>query len=264
MVPRVIYTYWHRASPPELVRKCIHRMREAHPGWRVVVLTPMDVPDTVRTLAPNVASDWARLHVLAEYGGVWLDASCICLQSVTAWASDDCLSGFCSYDGCIDSYAIAAPSRSALVGAWRDEFCASLLNPHAYAQRYAHVARRCHIRWNAHHTNTLNDKLPYLNIVLCSAVARQKCGARLHLKDAYRSGGSFYFDTDSIFSSTPDTPLIKLDNVDRRKVARLLRCVTDDTSACARALHLSKTAVRRSSRTRRKTSRSEIFTNQNK
>ena len=249
-IPGLIYTYWHRARMPPLVHACVQRMREANPQWQVIVLTAVDLPETIQALPANVASDWIRLQKIAETGGVWLDASCICARSVETWIVDGCISGFCSYEGAIDSYAFAAPACSALIGRWRDEFCASLCDPRAYAEKHSTIAQRCYTRWDSAAKPTLQLKLPYLNVVLCSAVAMRACDEATCLIDAYRPGGSFYFDTDSLFAAAyvPDTPLLKLDNIDRRRAARQFRCVTEGSGVIAQSLSAPIVHPRRSPR----------------
>jgi hypothetical protein len=238
---------------PPLVCACVRRMREANPQWRVVVLTAVDLPEWLCSLPANVASDWIRLHKVADTGGVWLDASCICTQSVETWILnlDGCVSGFSSYDGALDSYAFAAPPRSVFIARWRDEFCASLRDPRAYADVHWTIAHECYIRWDSTTKTTLQLKLPYLNVVLCSAVAMREChGEAVHLIDAHRPGGAFHFETASLFAPAyrPDTPLLKLDNVDRRIAARLFRCVTKGSGIVAQLLHAPIVQPRRSLR----------------
>lgn len=246
-VPRTIYTFWHSNKPPPLVTACIKRMHAIHGGWTVRVLGPEDVPRSIAALPPNVISDWIRLHTLAQTGGVWLDASCLCIAPVTTWVGidEDAFCGFQSYVGCVDSYAFAAPANDPFVCAWRDAFDESLADPIAYATFHAEIGERATFR--AFGRPSLAEKLPYLNIVLCSRVAAKATDSK-RLSDPYDACGPFDFDVDTLFH--PDArppPLIKLDNVDRRDVARRMRAVTKP-SITSKALDITPRTLRRSAR----------------
>ena len=246
-VPRIIYTFWHSRKHPPLVTACIKRMYEIHDGWTIRVLGPEDLPQSIAGLPPNVMSDWIRLHTLARTGGVWLDASCVCVAPVSAWVAidDSAFCGFRSYAGCVDSYAFAAPANDPFVCAWRDAFDVSLADPIAYAKQYAEIARCATFR--AFREPSLAKKLPYLNIVLCSCVVARAAGLR-RLSDPYDARGPFDFNVDSLFlSDTCPPPLIKFDNVDRREVARRMRAVTKP-SVLGKALGITPCAPRRSNR----------------
>lgn len=251
-IPRVIYTYWHAEERrPPLVEACIERMRAVHPEWTVRVMGPADLPADVAALPPNVASDWIRLHTLSELGGVWLDASCVCIEPVTRWidCDADAFHGFVSYLGCADSYAFATPARHPLVVGWRDAFVESLADPRAYAERHAAAADAA--TFVAGGGPPLSRKLPYLNVVLCSRLAMRGVEpTTCRWTDAYGPLGPFAFDLDTLFRfrSLPP-PMIKLDNVDRRDVARRMRAVTEDSSA-GRALGVVPRKLRRSARFR--------------
>jgi hypothetical protein len=142
VIPRNLFTFWHddptapqaRArADAELVKCCLAVMRKRckADGWQFRVLSPGadDLPPPpveASTLTGAQLADWYRLAALASYGGVYVDATCITLQPLDHWVDrcSDAVQGFCFVpDGVtMESWAIAAPSGSAFVGAWRDEF----------------------------------------------------------------------------------------------------------------------------------------------
>ena len=144
-VPRRLFTFWHadpstpkaRASADEeLVKCCFGLMKRQNPAWEFRVLTPActDLPPPpvadATALTGAQLADWYRLCALALYGGVYLDATCITLQPLEAWVDlkSDAVQGFTLVSDLdtMESWAIAAPSGSAFLGRWRDEFGSAL------------------------------------------------------------------------------------------------------------------------------------------
>ena len=203
VVPRQIFTFWHDHQPPELVKACIALMRRRHPGWTVTVLDPSNSslpqpPAGVRSLiAPALLSDWYRLAALAEHGGVWLDASCITLQPVTAWIdlTSTALQGFKSPgegEAHMEGWAFGAVRGDAFVAAWRDEMGRALsmgLNdsnlPAAYCSQES-VQQAC--------PEALRSHLPYLCIHAAWCVVRRRMTeVELRLRSSIALGGPYHY-----------------------------------------------------------------------
>ena len=93
--PLTIWTFWNDAALPAIVSKCVESMARQNPRHRVVLLTDANVASWVATwpAAPfesvQKKSNWTRLSVLRDYGGVWLDASSYCTAPVEAWVDQD-------------------------------------------------------------------------------------------------------------------------------------------------------------------------------
>ena len=82
--PRVIWTYWRQADMPPIVNLCVASWRHFYPGFTIHVVTPRSVNDFLPDLdlakvkwihSAARESDVVRLHLVAKFGGVWLDAS---------------------------------------------------------------------------------------------------------------------------------------------------------------------------------------------
>jgi len=107
---RHVWVLWYqgldRAS--EGVRRCIERWSEANPGWEVTVLSDENLGHWVsadllndprlKWLSPTNFSDLIRLDLLSRCGGVWVDATCWCVEPLDAWI-DRCIepSGFFAF-----------------------------------------------------------------------------------------------------------------------------------------------------------------------
>jgi len=143
-VPKRLWMFWDARSHPELVAACIAAMRRTNPGWNVTVMRLHDVhalglsaPPESRTGAAMTRqriADWYRLEVLAQHGGVYMDASNINLRSVENWVntSSPAVQGF-SYNSAaeagrlvMENWAIASPSGANFTLTWRDHFADAL------------------------------------------------------------------------------------------------------------------------------------------
>ena len=171
-IPRVLYTYWEGPTN-EVVELCIASMRKQNPGWTVVVATSATCEEICGRKCPmspkmrswhQYVADWFRLQCLAEHGGVWLDASCLCLKPLESWvdvSSPEKLQGFkapIKRDGLLESWALACGPNCLFMKAWAEEFdrCARLgrseyrrtLPSYAFpgegASRYRLVYFTCH------------------------------------------------------------------------------------------------------------------------
>lgn len=94
-IPKIIWTYWHSLEDiPDFVGKCIDSFRKHNPDHKVIILHNRNLSEYVPEVdfgnlrhgqKPVEISDFARLHVLRKYGGIWSDASTICNKSLNEW-----------------------------------------------------------------------------------------------------------------------------------------------------------------------------------
>ena len=95
-IPNVIWTFWD-GNPPRLVEKCMESWKKYNPDYKIILLNKDNVknylskPDLSKTKHVNDIvqrfSDYVRVHILAKYGGIWLDSSVIC-QKPLDWIHD--------------------------------------------------------------------------------------------------------------------------------------------------------------------------------
>jgi len=95
LTPRIIWTFWDtgEAKLPEFLRICLQSWRHNCPNWRVIVLSPSNLPKflDVDTDLPSsffeidrasLQSDIARVAILARYGGIYADISTLAMSNV--------------------------------------------------------------------------------------------------------------------------------------------------------------------------------------
>jgi hypothetical protein len=132
-------TGWETA--PWVAQRVAAGWAALNPGWNVELISDATVrfylPDMpVVDATPQARSDLIRLHLLAEYGGVWADATLACMQPLDAWVEEALRpSGFWAYHGTVwpppryvtskntlfpASWFLVARPGNALVVAWRN------------------------------------------------------------------------------------------------------------------------------------------------
>jgi hypothetical protein len=88
-IPKIIWTYWD-GTTPDIVNKCIDTWRKHNPTYEIIILNKNNLnnylPEVDFSKMKNIEnpahfSDMVRIHVLAKNGGIWCDASIICLKS---------------------------------------------------------------------------------------------------------------------------------------------------------------------------------------
>lgn len=95
-IPKKIWTFWDTPDIPEIVHKCIETWKKHNPHYEIIVLNKQNIshylPEVdfskikhIHNKSPEKFSDMVRLHTLAKYGGIWSDASIICLKPYDSW-----------------------------------------------------------------------------------------------------------------------------------------------------------------------------------
>ena len=265
-IPRKLFTFWfdghssdlnprapreRAAADAELVTCCHSLMAVTHPHWRFRVLRLGDPdlpppPVAVEGLSGAQLADWYRLCALYEYGGVYLDATCVTLGCVEHWVDldDGSIQGwlYVSDLETMESWAIAAPPRHPFVCKWRDEFGAALV---------AGVAAYCHALPREVVTPGLRPAIEhgYLAIHAAWRVARSALPhTHFNLRSPVESGGPYRYLAEgswasgkavgSLFAKSEEelrsTALIKLRGRERDSIQPLASY--GRSSALARAL----------------------------
>ena len=176
MIPHIIWMFWHNPDPPELVMRCVRRVRDVNPTWRVTLLslemvrsiTPL--PHCADVIGPEHISDWVRLYFVSTFGGVWLDITTVHISPMETWIREDAsvsapetLYGFGSpWDPTImETWAFAAPRNSEFMEHWLQRFNEALSMGFAqYMDKH-----------RADVPDSLAPHLPYLTINFCWVLA---------------------------------------------------------------------------------------------
>lgn len=147
-IPKIVWTYWDSEKLPSIVEKCVNTWKKRNPNHEIRVINPSNLS----TYLPEVDfkkikhiehsharySDMVRLHLLEKYGGIWADASIICIKPFDDWIPElqeknnadlvaFYLNGFTQEDyvqksPVIESWFLAAPAESVLIKDWLKEF----------------------------------------------------------------------------------------------------------------------------------------------
>lgn len=141
-VPKVLWAYWDSEKIPSIVQKCIDGWKQFNPDWKVVVLNKTNLKQylTISDIYINHPNfndsharftDFVRLCVLAEHGGVWIDASIILKERLDKWLFQKeaefagfYLEQFTTRESSpvIESWFLACQRDSEFMKLWRDEF----------------------------------------------------------------------------------------------------------------------------------------------
>jgi hypothetical protein len=126
VVPRNIWIYWGQGldNAPEMVSHCVARWRALHPGWQVTVLDRttavglVAMPELPDSILPAHYADVLRTRLLAEHGGVWVDATTWPARPLDDWLPPAAQAGFFIHtwiDGDREFYGRSHPR---LIGNW--------------------------------------------------------------------------------------------------------------------------------------------------
>lgn len=142
VIPKIIHIYWNDPNIPKFVQICIDSIKKANEGWDVRVYSSADIekiPDkpTYINKIPCLSwmknehikfvSDWYRLHLLYEHGGVYIDASCYTTKNFVSFIDMTCnsIQGYNiwakKYSDCMENSFIVAPPKCEFIKLWMDE-----------------------------------------------------------------------------------------------------------------------------------------------
>ena len=139
-LPKIVWSYWDSELPTQIQQFVKHNTKVLK-GWKYIVVTkenestyinPEDKPNTNK-LSIEHYSDWVRLYLLKNYGGVWMDISIILNESLDEFYNqsivvDSELSGFRGKHfettdiPVIENWFIMAPRGSEVIQLWLEEF----------------------------------------------------------------------------------------------------------------------------------------------
>ncbi|NUQ82470.1 MAG: hypothetical protein HUU10_12730 [Bacteroidetes bacterium] len=135
-LPRILWMYWHQGADqaPHLVKTCIDSWKSMNPGWDLRLLDQNSMKsymewtfpvlyDPVLSIVAN--SELLRVNLLSRYGGVWADATCLCLQPLDEWIDKAMGDGFFAFsnpgaDRLLSSWFLAAVPGNPLVLDWKN------------------------------------------------------------------------------------------------------------------------------------------------
>lgn len=134
-IEKNIFIYWNEGEnlAPELVKLCINSWRILNPGWSITVLDKHSADNVLprKNLPSDITeasySDLLRLHLLKVNGGVWADATTLCLKPLDHWlhflllTTDIFLFSNPAADRKVASWFIASRKRSHGLRIWKEK-----------------------------------------------------------------------------------------------------------------------------------------------
>jgi hypothetical protein len=141
-IPSTIWTFWDGDSSP-LVKACIASWKRHNPNYEIILLNKGNLStylpevdfSSMRHVHDSVQrfSDFVRVHVLAQHGGIWIDGSTIC-QAPLDWMIQQNDAEFIGYftdamtlpkwreaSPVLENWAFACIPGSPFMLDWRDE-----------------------------------------------------------------------------------------------------------------------------------------------
>ena len=133
---KTIWTCWFqgRENAPRVIKSCLASWERNNPNWDFRCLDASSIERYVpirqyldlnkQTLTAASLSDFVRILLLAEFGGVWVDASLFCNRPLDEWLPDLLQERFFAFaepapDRPLSSWFLAAEPTSYLISSWR-------------------------------------------------------------------------------------------------------------------------------------------------
>lgn len=217
-IPKIIWTYWNDLlNIPHIVTKCIDTWLLNNEDYDIYILddekfkyiTKINVMEhflITNNKSHQKKSDFIRLALIYMFGGIWMDASMICMESLN-WVQKIYIDKKCefigysapnnNYDIVIDSWFLAAIPNSIFLYDWLNEFNNSLL--------YKNDEEYCNELIKKYPVpKDLITLLPYLTIHLCNWFIRYVNYNKynLHIMSSIDVGAPLYYLEKNKFNST--------------------------------------------------------------
>ena len=143
-----IFCFWNDEVLPPLINECVKKMKRKMPDWNVILLNDKTIyklinecefPPNLKNLNIQAQTDWYRLYLLYQYGGLWLDVSIVLndpdeinkmYKKVVNENMDIACFAFNHHHfyfndnkyQCIESWCLLSKSKNKIIKAWLDEF----------------------------------------------------------------------------------------------------------------------------------------------
>jgi hypothetical protein len=123
-------------NSPEVVKKCLLSWKIKNPTWKIIELDDSNLNEyiNIHKTIPNLRedlisktgfSDIVRIFLLKKYGGLWCDATTICIKSLDSWLPKYIKSGFFAFrldapDRILSSWFLYSDENNYIVHKWYD------------------------------------------------------------------------------------------------------------------------------------------------
>jgi hypothetical protein len=266
IIPKIIWAYWSGSDMPLFVQKCLQNWYRMNPGYAIHILDAQtltrfidkkNIPEGLEQITEQKKSDWLRLQLLHQYGGIWIDASTVLTQSLD-WVLREQEKYHCDFLGfyldkftsnpqcpVVESWFMAAPPQNRFIGALLNEFAGNAI--HSDGSIYVNHLKNIGI------FDTVAQRIDgpdYLNIHLCIQRVLQRSDACYSLALLKAEDTAFWFHylahwnrvklrAGLLLKKAPETSpaIVKLRGPDRRKLDDYFRAgICSDGSFVGRYL----------------------------
>jgi hypothetical protein len=130
-IPKIVWFLWLQGldNAPYVVRRCYESWVARNPSWHVISLDEESLrkfasvdysAGNISALSPQHRAGLLRLDLLAHHGGLWVDATCFCVQPLDEWLPPSTESGFFAFhrpgpDRVMSSWFLASEPGNRLV-----------------------------------------------------------------------------------------------------------------------------------------------------
>lgn len=146
-IPKNIFVYWHDEKMPHIIYRMYKNIKNKHKDFKIYKFNDKilkekikNIPDEVIKHFDNktIVSDWLRLHLLYNYGGIWADISNIFLKSMNEIVDFnlDKLQAYKLYriENGIENWFLASPPKTKLVKLWLKECITAFTDKKKYQE----------------------------------------------------------------------------------------------------------------------------------
>lgn len=127
-----IFIYWNRGfnDCPDMVKKCLSSCKKYNSNYNIVELDDQNIKKYIeinsllnnKNITTTSLSDIIRIMLLKKYGGIWIDATILCLKSFDDWLLDYVQMGFFAFelkcDRIISSWFIYGEKDNYIIDKW--------------------------------------------------------------------------------------------------------------------------------------------------
>lgn len=179
-LPRYIWSNWEqgdwKTTAPKFNKICLEQWSTMNPGWEHKVLSG----ENVSALFPELQklfqerphsithrSDMLRLWLLAEYGGVWADASLLPVKPLDSFVQKSVApSGFFTFQykdaGHVTTWFLAALPKNSLVEQWKQAFIQRWRSNKKFGYYEVHDTLKVLVQQNDANVMPVWDKMPVI------------------------------------------------------------------------------------------------------
>jgi hypothetical protein len=177
VIPKIIYLYWNeKIEKNSFIDMCINNITTYNPDFEIKLYNPEKIEkiinDNIKNKIPQWTTDWLRLYLLYNYGGVWCDISSIFSTSIDTFVdmNSNKLQGY-GYvwdNKIIENFFMACSKKNKLIGMWLDEFTkASEMGGYKYCEQNLKYLTKGVDSNGLPIRGLMKESLPYLTAYLC-------------------------------------------------------------------------------------------------